>query len=120
MKTILVHRSIHLDTRLANQVRDNLRKLAELARIQVAEVSFERSAAASPPFLVRMRLAVPGPDLCVEEKEHTLQAALHKAFGKLSRMVRSRKEFLKSKRKSELKVPHLWTKSHQPLSFQGA
>ena len=120
MKTILVHRSINPDAKLANQVREKLEKLSGLARIEVAEVTFERSAAASPPFLVRMHLAVPGPDLHVEEKEHTLQAALHKAFGKLARMVRNRKEFLKTRRKSELEAPRPWGKSHQPLSLQGA
>jgi len=105
MKTILIHRSIKPDATLAAQVRERLGKLSGIARIEVAEVTFERSAAASPPFLVRMHLAVPGPDLHVEEKEHTLQAALHKAFGKLARLVRNRKEFLKTQRKAEIEVP---------------
>lgn len=119
MKTILVHRSLRPDARLATRVREKLNKLASLARIEVAEVTFEHSAASSPPFVVRIHPAVPGPDLHLEEKEHTLQAAVHKAFGRLARLVRKRKEFLKTKRKAEVDVPRSRSKSPQSFVFQG-
>jgi len=104
MKTILIHCSLRPDERLAVQVREKLNKLARLARIEVAEVTFEHSAAAIPAFAVRMRLAVPGPDLHVEEKEHNLQVALNNALAKLTRLVRNRKEFLKNRRKTDVET----------------
>ncbi len=99
MKIILVHRLLRINESVTAHVNERLRKLAALARIETAEVRLERHPSKSPPFSVRLHLAVPGPDLHVEETEHTLQAALHKAFAKLSRQIRHRKEAVQARRR---------------------
>jgi hypothetical protein len=49
-------------------------------RIDEARVLFERLADVSPPFRVAIHLVTPGPDVMVETTDHTLRAALLKAF----------------------------------------
>ncbi len=101
MKIIFIHRWQRRDDRLTQRVERELEKLAETTRIEVAEVTFERTATQSPPYLVRMHLAVPGPDLHAEQTDHTPQAALRKVLDRLSRMLRQRKQAHVAKRKWE-------------------
>ena len=49
-------------------------------RIDEARVQYERLPDGSPPFRVAMHLVTPGPDVAVEAADHTLRAALLKAF----------------------------------------
>ena len=80
MKIILKHLHHNPSPSLLELLEKELEALSPDLRIDEARVLFERLADASPPFRVAMHLVTPGPDVMVETTDHTLRAALLKAF----------------------------------------
>lgn len=68
---------------LMSFLRKELGSLEPDLRIDEARVRLVRDAEASPPFSVAFHLVTPGPDVTAESRDHTLRAALLKAFGVL-------------------------------------
>lgn len=120
MKFKLNHRWLLPDSHLSALVQRKFSKLAELVRIDAAEVTLEKHPENSPPFSAKVHLAVPGPDIHAEEKGHTPQATIQKVVAKLARQIRHRNQKLLTKRRSGAKEMKPWNRSHQPLSMQTA
>ncbi len=87
MKIILRH--IHHDpsTSLTTMLEQELETLRPSVQIDEARVLIERRPGASPAFHVGVHLVTPGPDLLAESVDHTLRAAVRKAFDSLESKV---------------------------------
>jgi hypothetical protein len=80
MKITLKHLHHNPSTSLLELLEKELEALSPGLRIDEARVVIERLPDASPPFRVAFHLVTPGPDVMVETTDHTLRAALLKAF----------------------------------------
>jgi ribosome-associated translation inhibitor RaiA len=85
-------------------VERQLGKLQSLAAIATAWVTLEWQHGVKPAFRVLTRLEVPGPDFHAEDSDHTLEAALGKVVKKLEKQIRSRKLRRADKRKTNLQL----------------
>lgn len=92
MKLIIHHRWLKTDQRLVDRLRKHLSSLTRMLRVESAEVILEKSPTSSPPFSAKVHLAVPGPDLFAEGRDHTLEASLRKVLGALTRQAKERKQ----------------------------
>jgi len=80
MKIVLKHLLHKPSPSLLELLEKELDALLPDLRIDEARVQFERCPDGSPPFRVAIHLVTPGPDVMVETTDHTLRAALLKAF----------------------------------------
>jgi ribosome-associated translation inhibitor RaiA len=71
-------------------VEEHILALGTLLIIEEAKVRLECSFQESPPFRVVVKLVTPGPDLEVEERDHTMPAALLKAMACLEKVIAER------------------------------
>ena len=69
-------------------------------RIEAAEVTLEFQLVGSPPYVTRVHLVIPGPDLHAEGKDHTPEASIRKVLAALARQIRNRRHKTDSKRRS--------------------
>jgi hypothetical protein len=83
MKIVLKNLRHKPSPSLLELLEKELEALLPDLRIDEARVLFERLPDASPPFRVAFHLVTPGPDVMVETTDHTLRAALLKAFAAL-------------------------------------
>ncbi len=83
MKIILRHLHHEPSTALTTQLECELEALRPLLQIDEARVLIEHRSDVSPAFHVAVHLVTPGPDLLVESVDHTLRAAVRKAFASL-------------------------------------
>ena len=74
-----------------DQVEKQFNRLEAAAAISTVSVAWEQRREMKPPFRVQVLLAVPGPDIHAEVREHTFQAALRKVIAELSRQIQARK-----------------------------
>ena len=83
----------HVDMRSTNVV-DTLieeRIFALQPRLQIEEASVRlEHRPTSPPFRVSVHLVIPGPDIVVEEQDHTIRAAIEKVMSRLEENVSGR------------------------------
>ncbi len=91
MKIIFIHRWLRPDDGLKARVQTRLAKLASVLRIEVAEVALERNQSSSPAYVARVHLAVPGADIHLEERDHTMESTVGKLLVRLSRLARERR-----------------------------
>jgi ribosome-associated translation inhibitor RaiA len=98
-------------------VETQLRRLQTHAAIASAKVTLQWQHGVKPAFRVLALLEVPGPDFHAEASDHTLQAALLKVVGSLERQIRSRKKRRVDKRKTNVQLGLLPTRS--PLGLAG-
>ena len=108
MKIAFTYRWLQPSEALKQHALQKIAKLSDSLRIEFAQVSFERSGGGSPPFATRVYLAVPGPDIRVEERDHTIEASFHKVFQRLGRLARDRKQRRESRRRTELQGCRAW------------
>lgn len=80
MKLILKRLHHEPSGSLLDLLNKELAGLAPSLHIDEAHVTLERRLEASPAFRVAMHLVTPGPDVDAEACDHTLRAALTKAF----------------------------------------
>lgn len=99
-------------------VEAQLNKLQALAAIATAWVTLEWQHGVKPAFRVLTRLEVPGPDFHAEGTDHTLEAALFKAVKNLEKQIRARHSRRVDKRKSNLQLGLLPSRS--PAAWSGA
>jgi len=80
MKLTLTHRNHAPSKSIVEMIDKELRSLLPDLQIDEARVHLERSLTDSPPFTASFHLVTPGPDVIVSSTDHTLRAALLKAF----------------------------------------
>jgi len=76
-----------------------LERLHRLVPVTTAVVVLERQREAAPAFRAHVHLAVPGPDIHAEARDHTLEAAWLKVTNTLRKQMEQRKARQKSGRK---------------------
>ena len=80
MKLTLTHRNHAPSASIIDALEKELKSLAPTLQIDEARVHLERSLSDSPPFSISFHLVTPGPDVMAEASDHTLRAAMLKAF----------------------------------------
>ena len=69
----------------------SLEELQKLISISFAVAVLDYTRNGGPPFTARVHLAVPGPDIHAEARDHTLQAAWRKVRQNLEKQIDRRK-----------------------------
>jgi hypothetical protein len=90
MKLTLTHRNHSPSASIVGTLEKELESLQPDLQIDEARVRFERSLTDSPPFSVAFHLVTPGPDIIVKSTDHTLRAAMMKAFKRIREKIGQR------------------------------
>lgn len=80
MKLTLTHRNHYPTRSIIEMIESELKSLLPELQIDEARIHLERSLTQSPPFRASFHLVTPGPDVIVSSTDHTLRAAVLKAF----------------------------------------
>ena len=80
MKLTLSHTNHVPSKSIIEMIENELKSLLPALQIDEAIVHVERSLTDSPPFSASFHLVTPGPDVIVNASDHTLRAAVLKAF----------------------------------------
>lgn len=90
MKLTLTHRN-HVPTKsIIELIQGELKSILPELQIDEARVHLERSLTDSPPFSASFHLVTPGPDVIVSTTDHTLRAAVLKAFKGIAKKIEHR------------------------------
>jgi ribosomal subunit interface protein len=84
-------RGLNISGRVRNHLRERLERLRSRIPITNAAVVLEHTRDNAPGFRAFVLLAVPGPDIHAEVREHTLEAAWLKVTASLRRQIEQRK-----------------------------
>jgi len=84
MKLTLTHRNHSPSISIVDMIEKELKSLQPDLQIDEARVHLERSLSESPPFNASFHLVTPGPDVIVKSSDHTLRAAILKAFQRIA------------------------------------
>ena len=99
-------RSLNITARVRNDLRKPLERLESLIPITNAAVVLEHTWNNAPAFRAFVLLAVPGPDIHAEMREHTLEAVWLKVTASLRKQIEHRKARqlarIKSKREQSI------------------
>ncbi len=87
MKLSLTHRNHAPSPSIVGMLEQELESLRPDLQIDEARVHLERSLTESPPFSVAFHLVTPGPDVIVKSADHTLRAAMMKAFDRIREKI---------------------------------
>jgi ribosome-associated translation inhibitor RaiA len=90
MKILLKHVHHHPSETVIAYIRHELEALKPLLQIDEARVLLEHRSSGSPPFRTAFHLATPGPDITAQAEDHTLRAALLKAFEGIRNTIQHR------------------------------
>jgi len=74
MKTEFHIRGLNATENLRHWLEQSLNRLRRLIEVSAARVVIEQQRERTPAFHVFVHLAVPGPDIHAEAREHTLEA----------------------------------------------
>lgn len=91
MKTQFHIRGLNVNADLRRWLEQPLERLASLISITAAAVVLEYRRDAAPAFRAFASLAVPGPDIHAEARDHTLEAAWLKVTAALRKQIEQRK-----------------------------
>jgi len=80
MKMTFSHRNHTPSVSIIDMIKAELKSILPDLQIDEARVHLERSLTDSPPFSASFHLVTPGPDVIVSSTDHTLRAAVLKAF----------------------------------------
>jgi ribosome-associated translation inhibitor RaiA len=100
MKLTLTHRNEAPSKSVLDMIEAQLETLESSLQIDEATVHLERSLTKSPPYDVTFHLVTPGPDIMADANDHTMRAAVLKAF----KQIGSKIEHRHSKRSSRREV----------------
>lgn len=100
MKLTLTHRNHAPSKSIVDMIDKELKSLEPNLQIDEARIHLERSLTDSPPFHASFHLVTPGPDVIVRSNDHTLRAAILKAFQRIAGKIGHRKEKRASRRKT--------------------
>ena len=115
MKLTLTHRNHAPSTSMIEMIENELKSLLPDLQIDEARVRLERSLTDSPPFSVSFHLVTPGPDIIVKSSDHTLRAAILKAFDRIAGKIGQRQ--IKRSRRRE-KAPAIDLTRRRPAGSQ--
>lgn len=99
MKLTLTHRNHAPSKSIIEMIDKELKSLQPDLQIDEARVHLERSLTDSPPFNASFHLVTPGPDVIVKSTDHTLRAAILKAFQRIAGKIGHRQEKRANRRK---------------------
>src|SRR5262245_55445645 len=99
-------RGLNISSRVRNHLRQPLERLKSRIPITNAAVVLEHTWDAAPAFRAFVLLAVPGPDIHAEAREHTLEAAWLKGTASLRKQIEQRKakQHARTKSKREQRI----------------
>lgn len=115
MKLTLSHRNHAPSKSIIEMIESELKSLLPDLQIDEARVHLERSLTDSPPFSASFHLVTPGPDVIVTSSDHTLRAAILKAFERISEKIGHRQ--VKRSRRRE-KAPAIELARRRPAGVQ--
>ncbi len=98
-------RGFKVSAELRRWLQQPLERLRALIPVSGAAVVLEREREAAPAFRAFVHLAVPGPDIHAEAREHTLEAVWLKVVAALRRQVEGRWSRRKARVKSKRQMP---------------
>lgn len=84
-------RGLNISGRVRNHLSESLERLQSRIRITNAAVLLEHTWDDTPAFRAFVLLAVPGPDIHAEVREHTLEAVWLKVTDSLRKQIEQRK-----------------------------
>jgi ribosome-associated translation inhibitor RaiA len=90
MKLTLTHRNHAPSKSIIEMIENELKAILPDLQIDEARVHLERSLTDSPPFSASFHLVTPGPDVIVSATDHTLRAAVLKAFQRIGEKIEHR------------------------------
>jgi ribosome-associated translation inhibitor RaiA len=90
MKLTFSHRNHTPSVSIIEMIKAELKSVLPDLQIDEARVHLERSLTDSPPFSVSFHLVTPGPDVIVSSTDHTLRAAVLKAFQGIAEKIKHR------------------------------
>jgi ribosome-associated translation inhibitor RaiA len=99
MKTQFHIRGINDNSDLRGRLLQPLERLQSLISISAIAVVLEHRQDEAPSFRAFVSLAVPGPDIHAEARDHTLEAAWLKVAAALRQQIEGRKGYQKLRRK---------------------
>ena len=91
MKIQLRIRGFDVHATWQDLVKEQLYRLKSLTNIEFAKVILEKQRNSAPAFCCQVHLAVPGPDIHADARDHTLEAAWLKVAKKLRQQIERRK-----------------------------
>ncbi|MBC8125717.1 MAG: HPF/RaiA family ribosome-associated protein [Gloeobacteraceae cyanobacterium ES-bin-144] len=91
MKLKVTHRNHAPSKSIVEMIEKQLTSLLPDLQIDEARVHLERSLTDSPPFKASFHLVAPGPDVIVSSSDHTLRAAILKAFDRIAEKIGHRR-----------------------------
>ncbi len=102
---VIQHFGVRSTHALDQAVESHLFGLQKVRQIDAAHVSIARRWDAAPPYLVRIHLTTPGPDVRVEGADQTARAAVLKALRALDADLRQRTVRTVRRQQSNLQSP---------------
>ena len=98
MKFTFTHHHHAPSKSILDMIEAKMHSLLPDLKIDEARVSLDRSLTESPPYSVSFHLVTPGPDVIVSSSDHTLRAAVLKAFKLIDEKIELR-QIKRSKRR---------------------
>lgn len=90
MKFTLNHQNHIPSKSIIDMIENKMNSLQPDLKIDEARVSLERSLTDSPPYSASFHLVTPGPDVFARASDHTLRAAVQKAFDLIDHKIEQR------------------------------
>ncbi len=75
---------------IIDMIENKMHALQPDLKIDEARVTLDRSLTDSPPYSVSFHLVTPGPDVFAKSSDHTLRAAVLKAFDLIDHKIEQR------------------------------
>ena len=100
-------RGLNANASLRAWLEQQLERLHRLIPVSTAEVVLEHQRETTPGFRAHVHLAVPGPDIHADARDHTVQAAWLKVFKNLSRQIERRRTRQAARHKTNQQLPAL-------------
>ncbi len=98
-------RGFNANASLRAWLEQQLERLRSLIPVATAEVVMERQPNSAPPFRAQVHLAVPGPDIHAEARDHTLEAVWLKVARNLRQQMERRKTHQQLRHKNHCQHP---------------
>lgn len=105
MKTQFHILGLNLNASSRAWLEKQLERLHRLVPVTTADVVLERQRENAPAFRAHIHLAVPGPDIHADARDHTLEAAWLKVTAALRRQIERRKSRQQIGRKGHRQHP---------------
>ncbi len=105
MKLTVQHHQIRSTDELDSLLEEHIFELEPRLQIDEARVCLECRCDTSPAYRVAIHIVTPGPDLQAEGQDHTIRAAIGKAFLNLETQLRDREHKPIRRVRSNLQTP---------------